>query len=75
MLPFPSYGAKVSRPGFGTIDKDRGSNASRVHFGWFGDRSSREEGAMMIIVVCGFHPSYQQIAFLDTESGKLVKGV
>ena len=25
----------------------------------------------MIIVVCDYHPSFQQIAFVDTETGEL----
>jgi hypothetical protein len=27
----------------------------------------------MIIVVCDFHPRYQQIAMMDTETGELVE--
>jgi len=30
-----------------------------------------EKGANMIIVGCDYHPSFQQIAFVDTETGEL----
>jgi len=30
-----------------------------------------EKGATMIIVGCDYHPSFQQIAFVDTESREL----
>jgi transposase len=32
---------------------------------------AREEGAAMKIIGCDFHPSYQQIAMVDTETGEL----
>ena len=30
-----------------------------------------EKAANMIIVGCDYHPSFQQIAFVDTETGEL----
>ena len=30
-----------------------------------------EKGANMMIVGCDYHPSFQQIAFVDTETGEL----
>jgi transposase len=35
---------------------------------------AREEGAAMKIIGCDFHPSYQQIAMMDTETGELWEG-
>ncbi|MEK7756826.1 MAG: IS110 family transposase, partial [Planctomycetota bacterium] len=32
---------------------------------------AREKGAAMKIIGCDFHPSYQQVAWLDTESGEV----
>jgi hypothetical protein len=30
-----------------------------------------EKGANMLIVGCDYHPSFQQIAFVDSETGEL----
>jgi transposase len=35
---------------------------------------AREEGAAMKIIGCDYHPSYQQIAMVDTETGELLEG-
>src|SRR5436309_15775833 len=36
-------------------------------------RSSGTKGADMKIIGCDYHPSYQQIAMLDTETGELIE--
>jgi transposase len=35
---------------------------------------AREEGAAMKIIGCDFHPSYQQVALVDSETGELWEG-
>src|ERR1700740_3521662 len=44
--------------------------STRVHFGSIADqRLGRKEPSMMI-VGCDYHPSFQQIAFVDTGTGE-----
>jgi hypothetical protein len=35
------------------------------------NQKAREKGANMIIVGCDYHPGFQQIAFVDSETGEL----
>jgi transposase len=52
-----------------------GSEPTRVDLSAFAkDQGSGRKGAAMRIIGCDFHPSYQQIAMLDTETGELQEG-
>ena len=44
--------------------------APAIDFGWRPGRA-REQRSLMKIVGCDFHPSYQQISVLDTQTGEL----
>src|SRR5580700_1308227 len=44
--------------------------APAIDFGWRPGRA-REQRSLMKIVGCDFHPSYQQVAVLDTETGEV----
>jgi len=35
------------------------------------NQKAREKGADMLIIGCDYHPSFQQIAFVDTDTGEL----
>jgi hypothetical protein len=41
---------------------------------WVAKTKAREEGATMKIIGCDSHPSYQQIAMVDTETAELREG-
>src|SRR5580704_13098777 len=45
--------------------------ARALDFGWRPESNAREQRSLMKIVGCDFHPSYQQIAVLDTETGEV----
>ena len=45
--------------------------AAALDFGWRPESEAREQRSLMKIVGCDFHPSYQQIAVLDTETGEV----
>src|SRR5437016_7394540 len=45
----------------------------RVHFGCSKAKSSEAKGAVMKIIGCDYHPSFQQIAMLDTETGEVIE--
>ncbi len=44
--------------------------APALDFGLETEAYAREQRSLMKIVGCDFHPSYQQIAVLDTEPGR-----
>jgi hypothetical protein len=45
--------------------------ARAIDFGLETEAYAREQRSLMKIVGCDFHPSYQQIAVLDTETGEV----
>src|SRR5450631_475164 len=44
--------------------------ASRLHWLLLNDREAREKEPSMMIIGCDFHPSFQQIAYVDQETGQ-----
>ena len=38
------------------------------------NQKAREKGANMFIVGCDYHPAFQQIAFVDTDTGECKSG-
>ena len=44
---------------------------ARVDFGGLINQRAREKEANMIIIGCDYHPGFQQIAFVDSDSGEL----
>jgi transposase len=44
---------------------------TRVNFGGANKPKAREKGADMLIIGADYHPAFQQIAFVDTETGEL----
>ena len=54
-----------------TVDDNVGSHA-RVDFGDADQPTkARDKGANMLIIGCDYHPGFQQIAFVDTDTGEL----
>src|SRR2546421_2722881 len=47
--------------------------SDRVHYGCFKDQELGAKGAVMKIIGCDFHPGFQRIAMVDTETGELIK--
>src|SRR5439155_3425114 len=50
---------------------DNADFEARVDFSGLTNQRAREKEANMIIVGCDYHPGFQQIAFVDTDTGEL----
>jgi hypothetical protein len=53
------------------LNKPEGSLWTRIDFGVVEARVTREEGAVMKITGCDFHPGSEQIAISDPATGEI----
>jgi hypothetical protein len=53
------------------VNHDNADFEIRVNFGDRTNQRAREKEAKMIIIGCDYHPGFQQIAFVDSETGEL----
>jgi transposase len=78
-VPYISQGTVLLDMGFSLVQKINERNDSinnagsqaRVDFGSANHQRARGKEPNMLIIGCDYHPSFQQIAFVDTETGEL----